>query len=147
MIDHIKITNTGRIYVTWTKKAATAASALLFAMGGMSVTASPAAADGPCPAKRLCIYDLINFEGNRIASGSTNACFEIDDFAFDREIRSYDNNLSVDAAVWHRSVYTGLWTKERTLVANKFSSDIARFNVGGTRNAQVCMGPSAYPSL
>jgi hypothetical protein len=110
-------------------------------------TASPAAADGPCAANRLCIYDLSHFRGNKIVSGSTNACFEIGDFTFEREITSYDNNLPVDAIVWHRSQYTGAWTRERTLVKGGFSTDINVFQLGLTPNAQVCMGPTARPSL
>jgi hypothetical protein len=121
---------------------ATAASALLFAAGGMLATASPAAADGPCPANRLCIYDAPDFGGDRIASGSTNACFALRSFEFRfGSIVSYDNNLSVDAVVWR---YAGFGTPQpyeavRTLVADKFSSNIGVPGLGGDAD-KVCMG-------
>ncbi|MEV6149731.1 peptidase inhibitor family I36 protein [Nonomuraea sp. NPDC052129] len=110
--------------------------------GGMLVTASPAAADGPCPANRLCIWDKPNFEGNRIITGSTNACFEPQDFRFGA-IVSYDNNLPVDGLVW-RHVDWGRYTVIRTLVVGKFSSNIGDPNLGLASYDKVCMG-SARP--
>ncbi|MFC7585742.1 peptidase inhibitor family I36 protein [Nonomuraea antimicrobica] len=132
--------------MTWKRKTATAASALLFAAGGMLVTAPPSAAALSCPVNRLCIYDKPNFGGNRIASGSTNACFSLRDFEFTfGTIVSYDNNLSVDAIVWR---YMGFGTPKpyqaaRTLVAGKFSSNIGVPGLGGDAD-KVCMG-SARP--
>ncbi|GAA3668207.1 hypothetical protein GCM10022224_035540 [Nonomuraea antimicrobica] len=123
--------------MTWKRKAAAAASALLFAAGGMLVTASPAVADGPCPANRICIWDQPNFKGNRVLSGSTNSCFRSHSFPFS-SIVSYDNNLSVDAIVWH---YNGVEYKAaRTLVAGKFSSNIGDPDLAFHYRDQVCMG-------
>ncbi|MGW2512095.1 peptidase inhibitor family I36 protein [Streptomyces scopuliridis] len=131
----------GGIHVTREKRSATVASALLLVAGGMLATASPAAADGPCPANRICVYDEPGFGGNRIASGSTNACFYPQDFAFTfASIVSYDNNLSVDAQVWHYYANDGGYLPARTLVAKKFSSNIGVANLGAYPGDMVCMG-------
>ncbi|WP_329084987.1 peptidase inhibitor family I36 protein [Streptosporangium sp. NBC_01469] len=126
--------------MTWTKKAATAASALLFAAGGMLVTASPAAADGPCPANRLCIWDQPGFGGDRIISGSTNACFTLRFHGPFDVIQSYDNNLSVNAIVWHTGAATGNWYEARTLVKGGFSSNIGVSGLGAGYSSKLCMG-------
>jgi hypothetical protein len=123
--------------VTWKRKTAIAASALLLAAGGTLATASPAAADGPCPKNRLCIWDDNDFRGQRIASGSTNACFTMGDFSF-VVIVSYDNNLPVDAIVWHR--VGNRYDAARTLVANGFSSRIGDPGLGLGHMDKVCMG-------
>ncbi|MEV5672856.1 peptidase inhibitor family I36 protein [[Kitasatospora] papulosa] len=129
--------------MTWKKRIAGTASVMLLAAGGMMATASPAAADGPCPANRLCIYDGANFTGNRIASGSTNSCFFPQDFTFDA-IVSYDNNLPVDAKVYHYYADIDAYTVARTLVSGGFSSNIGVANLGGAFGDLVCMG-SARP--
>ncbi|WP_329074365.1 peptidase inhibitor family I36 protein [Streptomyces niveus] len=137
MIERIR-TISGGTHVTWKKRTGTAASALFLVAGGMLATAAPAAADGPCPANRICIYDQPNFGGNRITSGSTNACFYPQSFTFGR-IASYDSNLSVDAIVWH-NYYSNQYDKARTLVANRFSSDIGDPDLGTSQLDLVCMG-------
>ncbi|QIQ02219.1 peptidase inhibitor family I36 protein [Streptomyces liangshanensis] len=128
----------GRSRATWRKRAGVAASALLFAAGGMLATASPAAADGPCPANRLCIYDQPNFSGNRILSASTNACFLMRSFDFGT-IVSYDNNLPVDARVW-TAVSEGPYLNARTLPAGGFSSNVSQIGLGVYLFDEVCMG-------
>ncbi|MEE1809072.1 peptidase inhibitor family I36 protein [Streptomyces sp. BE133] len=125
--------------MTWKNRTATAASALLLAAGGMLASASPAAADGPCPANRLCVYDQSSFAGNRIASASTNSCFFPQDFTFG-SIVSYDNNLSVDAKVWHYYANTNSYSVARTLVAGGFSSNIGIPDLGVAYGDLVCMG-------
>ncbi|MFJ8001428.1 peptidase inhibitor family I36 protein [Streptomyces sp. NPDC096310] len=121
------------------KTIAAFASTLFCVAGGMLATAAPAAADGPCPANRICIYDEINFRGNRILSGSTNACFSPQDFAFTfGTIVSYDNNLPVNATVW--GIYIDGYHADRTLVSGGFSSNIGIANLGGYPLDKVCMG-------
>ncbi|MFE4536434.1 peptidase inhibitor family I36 protein [Streptomyces scopuliridis] len=125
--------------MSWKKRTASTASVMLLAAGGMMATASPAAADGPCPANRICVYDATNFGGNRIASGSTNSCFFPQDFTFGT-IVSYDSNLSVDAKVWHYYADVGVYKAARTLVAGGFSSNIGVPNLGAAYGDLVCMG-------
>ncbi|WP_329084933.1 MULTISPECIES: peptidase inhibitor family I36 protein [unclassified Streptosporangium] len=126
--------------MTWTKKTAAAASALLVAVGGMLVTASPAAAALSCPVNRLCIYDRASFGGERIASASTNACFTMEEFKTFEHIVSYRNNLSVNAIVWHVDFNSWGYVKARTLVAGGFSSDIGDDGLGAMSMDKVCMG-------
>ncbi|MFI5754350.1 peptidase inhibitor family I36 protein [Streptomyces sp. NPDC051569] len=125
--------------MAWKKRIASTASVMLLAAGGMMATASPAAADGPCPASRICVYDKDGFTGNRIASASTNSCFFPQDFTFGT-IVSYDNNLSVDAKVWHYYANIGAYQLARTLVAGGFSSNIGVPDLGAAYGDLVCMG-------
>ncbi|MET9553586.1 peptidase inhibitor family I36 protein [Streptomyces sp. NPDC006645] len=119
----------------WKKKAASVFSVVAMAGAGMLAAAPPAAAaPGDCPAARLCIYDGVNFSGDRIISASTNACFSPwDTFVFG-DIRSYANNGSVTARV-----FNGSGTLIRTMPAGGFSSDIGT-PLGGGPSDSVCLG-------
>ncbi|MFC7585739.1 peptidase inhibitor family I36 protein [Nonomuraea antimicrobica] len=107
----------------------------------MLVTASPAVADGPCPANQLCLYDGRHFTGNRIISRSTNACFYPQDVSDRfRAIMSYDNNLPVHAMVWSYRYDTGGYSATRAMPTGGFSSDNGGTNLGAFEMDQVCMG-------
>ncbi|MEU6406218.1 peptidase inhibitor family I36 protein [Streptomyces sp. NPDC046985] len=105
--------------------------------GGVLATAPSAGAAGGCPSSRLCVWDGTNFTGHRILSASTNSCFYTGAFTFGY-IRSYSNNLPVDATVWQRDDIEGDWYEVRTLVAGKFSSDIGIYGLGA--GGAVCEG-------
>lgn len=119
----------------WKKKSASVLSVLAIAGAGMMASAPTAtAAPGDCPAARLCIYDAVNFGGDRIISASTNACFSPwDTFVFG-SINSYVNNGPVTARV-----FNGAGTLIRTMPAGGFSSDIGT-PVGGGSSDSVCLG-------
>ncbi|MFC8656974.1 peptidase inhibitor family I36 protein [Streptomyces parvus] len=134
--------------MNWKKKSAAALSVLALAGSGMIMSAAPtsaapaaATAAGDCPSARLCIYDDTNFNGDRITSASTNACFTPWNTIPFGSIRSYVSNSPVTAKVWRygASGYTAV----RTLPAGGFSSDIGA-PVGGGPNDKVCLG-SATP--
>ncbi|MBM7052735.1 MULTISPECIES: peptidase inhibitor family I36 protein [Streptomyces] len=135
--------------MNWKKKSAAALSVLALAGSGMIMSAAPASAApaasapaaGDCPSARLCIYDDTNFNGDRITSASTNACFTPWNTIPFGSIRSYVSNSPVTAKVWRygASGYTAV----RTLPAGGFSSDIGA-PVGGGPNDKVCLG-SATP--
>ncbi|MFE9294403.1 peptidase inhibitor family I36 protein [Streptomyces niveus] len=119
----------------WKRKSASVFSALAIAGAGMMASAPPAAAaPGNCPAARLCIYDGVNFSGDRIISASTNACFTPWNITVFGSINSYVNNGPVTARV-----YNGSGTLVRTMPAGGFSSDIGT-PVGGGQFDNVCLG-------
>ena len=131
--------------MSWRLKAATAISTIAMTVGGMLATAPHAAAVGGCSSGYLCVYDGTDFTGDKIASASTNSCYDILAFTDFGYIRSYVSNLSVKALVWNYYA-SGGWTVARTLPAGGFSSDIGISGLG--EYGAVCTGgqvPSDYP--
>ncbi|MFD4016835.1 peptidase inhibitor family I36 protein [Streptomyces sp. SH5] len=136
--------------MNWKKKSAAALSVLALAGSGMIMSATPtsaapaasASAAGDCPNARLCIYDDTDFNGDRITSASTNACFTPWNTVLFGSIRSYVSNSPVTAKVWKKNSGAG-YTAVRTLPAGGFSSDIGT-PVGGGQYDKVCLG-SAKP--
>lgn len=124
----------------WTAQIATVSSALAVVAAGATITANPASAESSdCPSARLCVYDGVNFTGFRIATASTNSCFNLHYYTFAAYVVSYVNNMSVTGYVWEKT-NTG-WQKWRTLPAGGFSSEIP-FNPDAWA---VCTG-SANPA-
>ncbi|MCH0541979.1 peptidase inhibitor family I36 protein [Streptomyces sp. MUM 203J] len=127
--------------MSWKMKAAASASMLTLTMSGTLMAAPTAAAAGNCPSGYLCVYDATKFSGNRIVSASTNSCFDPHAVVANwNYIRSYTNNNSVDAAVWHYSYADFTYKKVRTLPAGGFSSNIGIDGLGGQYGDKVCMG-------
>ncbi|MER6917131.1 peptidase inhibitor family I36 protein [Streptomyces sp. NPDC000594] len=127
--------------MSWTSRSAAFLSALVLAGSGLAVSATPAAAAGGCPEARLCVWDGVDFTGNRIASASTNTCFFINDITVFGSVRSYSNNLPVVAKIWH--VKNDEFALARTLPAGGFSSNIGT-PLGGAPFDKICLG-SALP--
>lgn len=119
--------------MSWRQKTAIGVSACALLAGGLLATAAPASAVGGCASGYLCVYDRINFGGEKIVSASTNACFDLFEFEFG-SVNSYVNNLPVNAYLWEFDTGTG-WSKVRTLVAGGFSSSIPANTAWS-----VCMG-------
>ncbi|MFE1292618.1 peptidase inhibitor family I36 protein [Streptomyces sp. NPDC058751] len=124
--------------MNWKRLFSTAAATVTLVGGGMLATAAPAQADGNCPSNAACLWDATGFHGQRILTRSTNTCFAMGQFNFG-DIRSYDNNLSVDGHLWSFDD-NGEWGHHRTFVAGGFSSNIGVPGLGGQDPAWICMG-------
>ncbi|MET8927312.1 peptidase inhibitor family I36 protein [[Kitasatospora] papulosa] len=124
--------------MSWRQKTAIGVSTLALLAGSALAIAAPASATGGCASGYLCVYDRIQFGGEKIVSASTNACFDLFEFLDFGSVNSYVNNLPVNAYLWEFDTGTG-WSKARTLVAGGFSTSIP-VNTA----MSVCMG-SARP--
>ncbi|TDD28980.1 proteinase inhibitor I36 SMPI [Actinomadura sp. KC06] len=127
----------------WKQKTASVAAVLACAAGGVVAGAAPAQADGPCPSGALCIWDQTSFQGNRILTRSTNACYRLGNYTF-FGVDSYDSNLPVNGYIWHWQGGAN-WTRERTLVSGGFSSNIGVPGLGALPDDYLCMGSATPP--
>ncbi|MWA16183.1 proteinase inhibitor I36 SMPI [Streptomyces sp. BA2] len=122
--------------MAWIRKVTLAVSAMAMAGGSLAATAAPAAAVGGCPSKKLCLYKYDDYKVLALTSTSTKACIRIRTGGL-YEIRSYVNNLRVNAVVYKYIAGTTGYVVDGTIRPGGYSSDAGR-DFGGY--GQVCMG-------
>ncbi|MGW5582456.1 peptidase inhibitor family I36 protein [Streptomyces sp. NPDC003857] len=120
------------------RRVATVVAGLAIAVGGAAATATPAAAVGGCPSDKLCLYSGANFTSLKFTAASTQACFDLDDYGLANNVRSYVNNLPVNA-VMYEMYPAGTYTAIGTIRPGGFSSDTANTEIYSWAIA-VCMG-------
>jgi hypothetical protein len=118
-------------------KSVTAISAVALSIGGVTVTASPAQAVGGCPSGKLCLYSGTNYTNLQFTAASTNACFRLVDYGLYHNVKSYVNNLPVNAVMytWGTSSSVPIGT----IRPGGFSSNTGTTAIG-TNSEAVCMG-------
>ncbi|MCX4667563.1 proteinase inhibitor I36 SMPI [Streptomyces sp. NBC_01381] len=136
MDESTLLVNEGLI-MAWIRKVTLAVSALAMAGGSLAATAAPAAAVGGCPSGKLCLYDSGDYRNLAITSTSTKACIDLVYGAHPMPyIRSYVNNLRVNAVVW-KSNGSDRLVVQGTIRPGGHSSDAGwDFGYAGA----VCMG-------
>ncbi|MFJ6699831.1 peptidase inhibitor family I36 protein [Streptomyces sp. NPDC091272] len=124
--------------MNWKYKVVTGAALMTLTIGLSAATAAPAAAMGPCPKGKLCLYEGVGYIHLDVTSTSTKACiylFKFGDYKFKDGIGSYINDLPVNAVVYHRSGSS--YIVDGTIRPQGFSS-----MTGGYfgKSGAVCMG-------
>ncbi|MEU9032582.1 peptidase inhibitor family I36 protein [Streptomyces sp. NPDC048383] len=107
--------------MTWYRKMALSAGALVMATGGLAATASPAAAVGGCPAGKLCLYAGTNYTNMKLSTGSIDSCWDLPNYGL-TSVKSYVNNMSVKATIWDRAS-NGEYYLDGTISPKRFSSN------------------------
>ncbi|MFV0138264.1 peptidase inhibitor family I36 protein [Streptomyces sp. HMX87] len=108
--------------------------------GSALVNATPAAAVGGCPSGKLCLWDTPDYGTIDVTSTSTKACIYLQHhgtYGFRGGIRSYVNNLPVNAVVYRWDDFYEIYLLEGTIRPGGFSSNAPK---GWGKLGAVCMG-------
>ncbi|WP_079079000.1 peptidase inhibitor family I36 protein [Streptomyces sp. DSM 15324] len=115
-------------------KAVTAISAVALSFVGVTANASPAQAVGGCPSGKLCLYAGTDYTKLWFTAASTNACYRLLDYGLWHGVKSYVNNLPVNAVMYYFPR-----TPLGTIRPGGFSSDTGNSLIA-TSSEIACMG-------
>ncbi|MFR9780882.1 peptidase inhibitor family I36 protein [Micromonospora sp. MS34] len=118
-------------------------AAATLTVGGLTTTATPAAAAAPCNAATLCLWEKANFVQLSLTSKSTAICVSLtyDSIGshFVDGIGSYANNLPVKVDVYGvEDLSTRHLVYQGTISPGRFSSSVSNTTFG--RQGMACMG-------